>query len=188
MIIGISGKKGSGKSTVASMLSKELGWPVTAFANKLKEITCALSGCTMEQLEDYDFKENKLIPNYLWNYCNCDKAPTYRNFLQHFGGDIMRSFYPNVWVEATLLNAPNDLIVSDCRYINEAQEINNRNGIVVRVLNGVTSTVDLHSSETQMENIKPDVILWNTGSLDELRVKVAQLAEDVVNFTVKAEY
>lgn len=188
MIIGISGAKGSGKSTVAEMLGQELGWPVVAFATKLKEITCSLSGCTMEQLEDYNFKEQELVPNYLWDFCNCDKAPTYRNFLQSFGADVMRAVNPNVWIESTLFNAPDDLIISDCRYVNEAEAIRGCNGIIISVLRPSILTEDSHSSETELRTIEPDVIIWNSCSLEELREMVRQLANDIVNFTVTAEY
>ena len=61
MLIGITGQKFSGKSTVAKMLSEMLGYKVVSFADKLKDVTCVLSGCTREQLEDYDFKESVLV-------------------------------------------------------------------------------------------------------------------------------
>ena len=188
MIIAISGKKHSGKSTVAAMLSEELGWEVTSFAKKLKEITCVLSGCTMEQLEDYDFKENTIVPTYLWAYCSGGSKPTYRSFMQWFGTEVMRKRYGNIWIEATLENAPSDVIVSDCRFINEAEAITDYNGVIIRVISPLGSSDDLHCSELEIEDIKPDVIIWNYGNLDELRDKIKELANDVINCTVKKEY
>ena len=83
MIIGISGKIGSGKDTVGEIIqylsSKETGtftawknavkahgpdstvqWEVHKFADALKDITCRLIGCTREQLEDREFKNKPL--------------------------------------------------------------------------------------------------------------------------------
>lgn len=99
MIIGIHGKKGHGKDTLAAIfrllialsknpnaffgkepLPKEAypmvieaiknenpkyqesssGFIKKMFAGKVKEIVCLLIGCTMEQLEDQDFKEKPL--------------------------------------------------------------------------------------------------------------------------------
>lgn len=85
MIIGIHGKKQHGKDTVASIIQyltsplktentpfeefrKDFGnkrgfdshWKRKIFAGKLKEIVCLLIGCTMEQLEDNEFKETPL--------------------------------------------------------------------------------------------------------------------------------
>ena len=46
MIIAICGHKFSGKSTVARLLGNATGYEVVSFADKLKDITCILSGCT----------------------------------------------------------------------------------------------------------------------------------------------
>jgi len=80
-LIGISGKKGSGKDTVAKIIQcltagyphnqiliafeKDLfpEYPLYAnkkYADKLKDIVCILIGCTREQLEDQEFKETPL--------------------------------------------------------------------------------------------------------------------------------
>lgn len=188
MILAISGKKYSGKSTVAEMLHEELNWEVTSFAKKLKEVTCALSGCTMEQLEDYDFKEKVLVPTYLWAFCDGEKKPTYRNFLQYFGTNVMRKYYDNLWIDATLQNAPDDVIISDCRFVNEANFVTSLNGVIIRVVRGDTSSKDSHSSEVEMDKIVPDVTIYNYGDIETLRDKVKSLAQDIIECRVKAEY
>lgn len=87
MIIGLSGKKGSGKDTVCKIIQylcynkiyednekdsfirfsklfegqyDRSGWQRKLFADKLKDIVCLLIGCTREQLEDQEFKETPL--------------------------------------------------------------------------------------------------------------------------------
>lgn len=92
MIIGISGKKQSGKDTVAKIVQWLVyssykpqkhhtqeewlkigdvwglsGWDRKQFADKLKNIVCLLIGCTREQLEDNDFKEKELGEEW-WCY------------------------------------------------------------------------------------------------------------------------
>jgi len=83
-LIGISGKMGSGKDTVGSMLQyltrRDLmpnfksyedfianphsevydTYKIKKFADKLKDMVCILLGCTREQLEDREFKEKEL--------------------------------------------------------------------------------------------------------------------------------
>ena len=78
MLIAITGHKFSGKSTVAGLLHNATGWEGVSFADKLKDITCVLAGCTREDLEDYDFKENELVPAYLRPYCLDAEKPTFR--------------------------------------------------------------------------------------------------------------
>ena len=84
MIIGISGKIGSGKDTVGLIIqyltnpkgfggidllkfieryegkNLDCDWEVKKFADKLKDIVCMLIGCTREQLENREFKEGEL--------------------------------------------------------------------------------------------------------------------------------
>jgi deoxynucleotide monophosphate kinase-like protein len=84
-LIGISGRIGSGKDTLAKMLQyhivqfrehgqfmpmpKEIvwigcDWKIKKFADKLKDMVCLLIGCTRAQLEDQDFKSSFLPPEW----------------------------------------------------------------------------------------------------------------------------
>lgn len=78
MIIGISGKIGSGKDTIGTIIKyltndidctfeeyqerfeKFSKWEIKKFADKLKDIVCLLIGCTRKQLEDISFKNKEL--------------------------------------------------------------------------------------------------------------------------------
>lgn len=61
MIIGISGKKNSGKDLAGEIIREfDQSYRVVKYADKLKDIVCLLIGCTREQLEDRDFKESPL--------------------------------------------------------------------------------------------------------------------------------
>ena len=92
MIISISGKIGSGKDTVGSIIQyltetpnyntknsykkwlilKQFSrhnpnnWQIKKFADKLKDIACMMLSCTREQLEDQEFKKTVLGPE--WNF------------------------------------------------------------------------------------------------------------------------
>lgn len=101
MIIGISGKIGSGKDTVGKIVqyltSKKDnklkietylesqntfindGFEIKRFADKLKDIVCMLIGCTREQLEDREFKEKELSEEWwYWSvYEGIEYKPSY---------------------------------------------------------------------------------------------------------------
>lgn len=91
MIIGISGRANSGKDTVGKIwnclnnnwtngliftflkkysddfikyINSDNLCEVKKFATNVKKIACILTGCTMEQLEDHDFKSSKLGNNW----------------------------------------------------------------------------------------------------------------------------
>jgi len=83
MIIGISGKIGSGKDTIAKIIQfldvcnqhnsklifsdkftayNQSKWEVKRMADKLKDIVCIMTGCTRTALENQSFKDS-LLPN-----------------------------------------------------------------------------------------------------------------------------
>lgn len=96
MIIGISGKIGSGKDTVGKIIQILVDCPHFSnkaveeylkkedvvysfknkkFADKLKNIVCLLIGCTREQLEDREFKEKELGEEWNKYYIANKKFP-----------------------------------------------------------------------------------------------------------------
>ena len=101
-LIGISGKAGSGKSTVAKIIQElilghsneeieqsilneagskiqreDSGWEVKKFADKLKDIVCILIGCTKEDLESQEFKSRELKED--WIKYKLHDGSVYRN-------------------------------------------------------------------------------------------------------------
>lgn len=177
MLIGITGQKFSGKSTVAKMLSEMLDYKVVSFADKLKDITCVLSGCTREDLENYEFKEKQLVPIHMRPYCGSTKNPTYRAFLQHFGSEVMRSVNDNIWIDSTLLNCGDNAIISDCRFPNEAKAIKECGGIIIKVVRDSVDSDDTHQSEMMIDSIDAEYVLVNTKSIETLRGAVRSLVE-----------
>lgn len=167
MIIGISGKIKSGKDTVAEMLqylqfqekfdtghsfeqwkevpglqpSFEGRFQVKKFAGKLKDMTCMFLGCTREQLEDRDYKNTLLGPEWskdpmLKNTEAMHALMTPRTFMQKLGTEAIRNnLHPNAWVNALFADYSKDQnwIVSDTRFPNEVDSILDRGGIVIKV-------------------------------------------------------
>lgn len=172
MLIGITGYKSSGKSTATEMLSSLLHCEVRSFATPLKEMVCALTGCTMEQLEDYNFKENEIVPKHLWNYCSDDRH-NYRSLLQGLG-DVMRDVNQDVFVECALANTPSTMIVSDVRMRNEAEAIKRNGGVIIRIMRDVEHS-DTHKSEVEIDMIEPDYLIYNNKSIADLNNSLEQL-------------
>jgi hypothetical protein len=126
-LIGISGKLGSGKDTVGSIIQyltseyrdkyEYADWsdrvnnygsdPHSSFINKkfagkLKAVGSLLTGIPIEKFEDQEFKKTDL-PNE-WVYVENGYAArnmTVRDFLQKLGTEAMRNgLHTNVWVNA----------------------------------------------------------------------------------------
>lgn len=120
MIIGISGKIGSGKDTIATILKElqpQMNWEVKKYAGKIKQIATLLTGVPIEKWEDQEFK--KQMMRYEWakktplEQFNQEGHPldgvatgvmipmTYRTFLQKLGTEAMRDgLHVDVWLNA----------------------------------------------------------------------------------------
>lgn len=150
MIIGVSGKIFSGKDTVGriiQILDPKNKWEIKKYADPLKDVICILIGCTREQLESQAFKDSYLSSE--WDLPL--KKYTVRKLLQEVGTDAIRNvIHTNAWVNALfnkykeyddiqvnsiypILHKYPNWIITDCRFINEAEAIKKRGGVVIRV-------------------------------------------------------
>ena len=126
MIIGISGKMGSGKDEVCNIIHEltSSDWKTKRFADELKDTVCRWIGCTREQLEDREFKNKELGEEWWYydisgvikprfGYKNeadnkiCENRylvrPTPRIMLQRLGTEAGRQIiHPNIWVNTLM--------------------------------------------------------------------------------------
>ena len=215
MLIGISGKKQSGKDITAKMIMYfeshafkkytfekylevlnnkkiEYGYSsefeIKKFADKLKEIVCLLTGCTLKNLEDEIFKNSFLPKEWGVEKEGILIIPTYREALQFIGTDMFRDmFHINTWVNATMsgykLNYSDEWgeeyypnwIIPDVRFPNEVLAIKEKKGILIRI-NSDRSKEDNHESEIALDNYNDwDYIIENNGSLNELLLKIKEI-------------
>lgn len=148
MIIGISGKKGSGKSTVAEYLHRRLPGSVRLpIAFKLKSIAMDCFGASVTQVHGNYEQKNTVTESGL----------TGREVLQAVG-EGMRKVWPDCWVWAwenevvglwAQNGEANPIIVEDVRYRNEAEKIKAMGGIVIRLTRAPYR--DEHESETELD-------------------------------------
>jgi len=201
-IIGISGKMGSGKDTVGSILqvlsaagyqdsediakivanpflmlntkfTKYNDWKVKKYAKKLKQIASILTGIPEEKFEDQEFKLTNLDP--CWNING--QPMTVRTLLQKIGTECMRdNLHNSTWANALFAdwNEKENWLVTDVRFPNEAIEIKKRGGIVVRVDRGLVTSD--HPSETGLDDFAFDYVIPNKKTLEDLIKEVKKFA------------
>lgn len=124
MLIGISGKIGSGKTTLGDQLCAIGGYHQKNFAGKLKEICAILSGRPIQ--DQYNGKEIWLPE---WNM-------SLGVMQQLVGSDVFRNhFDPDTWVKALFVDYRPEYkwVIVDMRFPNEAQAVRNRGGLLVRI-------------------------------------------------------
>lgn len=165
-LIGISGKIGSGKDTVFEIIQKLCltnngpSWENKKFAGKLKQIASILTGISVDEFENQEFKKVILGPEWgketksnPLNTIEPFKDITFvemmsvRDLLQKLGTEAMRNgLHQNVWVNALFADykcvpadrAPNgwdcdNWIITDMRFPNEYKAIKDKGGITIRV-------------------------------------------------------
>ena len=156
MLIGFSGKKGSGKSFFADYLVNNKLFIKLSFASPLKEITKILFNLSDEDVKD-PIKKELINPKF-------NASP--RELMQWLGTDIMREefnkkfdYSGSIWIDSvkdkvkTLLDDNKDVVIDDVRFQNEVDMIHSLGGIVINLHNDLDNTLNnstsTHSSENQ---------------------------------------
>ena len=174
VIVGFSGKKGSGKSTLSQALARDFDGAVFSFADVLKEHCQELFGLTIKQC--YGTEEHKNSPTKIrwWDMADFPSGSqrsatfmTAREVLQYYGTQIIRRINPNAWVDATMGRIDDmegvyeHVFIQDVRYVNEVEAIQSRGGKVIR-LTRHPYHADNHSSEIALDTYTGfDAILDN---------------------------
>jgi hypothetical protein len=180
MIIGISGRAGSGKDLTAEYLKYWLEchpkygkhtWQIKKFAYKLKQLCAIITGLTPEDFENREVKETY-----------SDKwGMTFRELLQRVGTEAMRNvIHKDVWVKALFSEYSNDdhWIISDLRMPNEYEVIKALGGIVIRVYRGPQETGKVHISETALDDYNFDIVINNSYTKESLNSKIMRIVTE----------
>ena len=194
MIIGISGKARSGKDTFAEMLAAELNgvsyppYVMMAFANELKLRCQAAFDLTWEQLwgEDKEKIDKRYVRANVTTTGSVDNpTPIYwtgREIMQDYGA-FYRSIDNEFWVK-NLFKVADDkeytnIIITDVRYINEADYILDNGGHVIRIERAGKDDVHnmQHPSEIELDGYRRfSFNVINDWGLEELKVSASETA------------
>ena len=177
ILIGLTGYAGTGKDTVREILEAE-GATGFAFADPIRNMVrelLASTGIDDKWMDRRELKEEP-IPQL---------GVSYRHLAQTLGTEWGRAVAPDFWLRiagAYVANLKHQgltaFVVSDVRFLNEAQWVRDRGGVIWRVHRTLASPVREHVSESELDDIKPDVTIHNDGTLDDLRRTVHEALRD----------
>jgi hypothetical protein len=169
MIIGLTGRKGSGKD---SACEKTVGWQKLSFAEPVKEICRYVFGLSKRETDSPYLKD---MPLDRWPF----DSP--RKLMQVVGTDMFRNAYPDVWVKRFMRTlGSRNVIVTDVRFQNEVDAIKERGGYVVKIVRPNLQKTDLHSSETGIDSLQVDATIVNDLSKDHLHKEFQKFIESVL--------
>lgn len=198
MIVGTSGKAGSGKDTFCDVAVEEFGAIRISFAGGLKEEVAeflTFHSISFEPRNLYGTQEDKeevfFFPTSenangddqtgFLKVCGRYDAKrggwyvTFRALLQWWGTEYRRAQDDQYWIKKALAKCSDNTktyVISDCRFKNEAQAIIDADGILVRVNrpNGIDISNMAHASEIDLDDWDNwDCIIENTGTLEEYK-------------------
>jgi hypothetical protein len=173
MILGLTGKMGSGKDTAMLRLQELVTIPVEqiSFAKKLKESAAACFGRQISADDLNRWKNNPearvvIIDGYeqmlFSKNAHVAADVTIREFLQFHGTEAHRDIFgDNFWVDAAMppetsrvwaLDQTKLYVVTDVRFPNERDRVQDRQGIVARIT-GPNEDTGAHTSEQVLEGI-----------------------------------
>lgn len=206
MIVGVSGKIGSGKNEVADMISylhfvnpdgtfeqfQKQQWIRDRYLEHgmydsadlklpgIHSFACNLKQCVAACTGvDYHDLEKRSLKSTQISWLNI----SFRQLLQALGEAVRCQINENFWVYSMLATYQDSdfWIVSDVRYKNEADELLSRGALLIRI-NRESDNSDTHQSEVDLDSYdKFSYIIENDGSLEDLYNKVKEIYQTVFN-------
>lgn len=170
-LIGLTGAIGAGKSTVANILYGSYGFTELTFKNAMVHCLAHIFEVDGQIFYDRELKEQPHAALF-------DRSP--REVMQSFGTDWGRKMvHSDIWlrrVENKLVHFPR-CVVSDVRFLNEAEMIKFNNGLIFHIKrkNNPFAVATKHESEYGLLGGLIDGVIDNDGDLDGLRAAVADL-------------
>lgn len=175
MLIGLTGRAGSGKGEVADVLVKERGFFKLSLAAPLKRFCKDVFGWTDEQLYGPSYERNR--PDARWG------GLTPRHALQTLGTDWGRSMHPDVWIDYALRavrGSRDSFVLDDVRFDNEAAAIRNAGGTVIEVFRPGTRLEGAAGQHVSEAGISQEHIGWtliNDSDLAVLKLRARRIVE-----------
>ena len=175
MIIGITGKRLSGKDTVANYMVEHKGYEHLYFSKVMKEAIAALFDIRVQDVDNFkgdrgNFKEARIaikmndveIKEFGWV-----------EFLQRFGTDMGRKVLgEDLWldlVDEAIEDFDQNYIVKDVRFVNEAQWILDQGGKIIELRRDVIDYAnDNHESENGLPEDMAEYVIANTSTIESL--------------------
>lgn len=190
VVLGLAGRKSSGKSAVCNRLVAEYGAVKSSFADPLKKMLRTI-GLTDDQL----WGALKETPDH-----DTLLGQTPRHAMQTLGTEwgrklISPDLWARLWLKLEAVERPTFMVIEDVRFDNEVAAIRQLGGIVIGIERGAPTRVQtwkerlrlVHASENFRQLVRRNnlLVVENDGTIDELMTRV--MLEVHLEFDTKRE-
>ena len=184
-LIGLGGRLRAGKDAVADHLVAKHGFVKLGMSDALHEALLAIDPIVecWDAAMGGEERYSDLIKRD--GYVEAKKNPEVRRLLQKLGTEVGRDMiYEDVWADimarkVDALHAEGkDVVVTGVRFPNEVDMVRGVYGKAVWIERPTAGETSSHASESSVSAEDFDVVIHNTGTLDDLYVMVDLLAGD----------
>ncbi len=207
MIVGVMGLIGAGKDTVSDIFVREHGFEKISFADSVKDVVSTVFDWDREMMEGAtpESREFRDAVDQDWSDMLGVEMFSPRKAMQMVGTDTFRNhFNNNIWVYNTMRRASKyeNTVISDVRFVNEANAILDAGGVLIRVFGSKTPSwydvaqmaaegdeisemymeshyPHVHRSEWDCAAVEANYVIENTGTKDDLNSVVLEVHESV---------
>jgi hypothetical protein len=205
-IVGLIGKKRSGKDTFAARLISDHGFERLAFADALRYSALAADplivvepdevgplrdagfpvGASRLAAEGKPVRLSLIVEAVGWEAAKAVREV--RRTLQDFGQGVRLHVDLDVWLRPVIERAkaaPFPVVVTDVRYRNEADAIQAAGGFLVRITRpapepSAADALAQHSSEVDLDGRATDYRIDNVGTIAALHLQADELVEQLL--------
>jgi hypothetical protein len=174
MILGLRGRRGSGRSTVAAYLMKQHQFERRAFADPLKKSIAATLNIPYHEIDKWKNDPNRVITVHSIppTVISAQQQLTFRELITRYAEQGHKELFgDDFWVDQVLptdgFYAGKKIVIPDIHFGNEARRIRHLGGFVVEVIPGIIRE-NQHSADV-------DYFLYHTGVTRELYWQIEEM-------------
>lgn len=168
-LIGLCGRAGSGKDTVAEFLYIRGRFAQYAMAKPLKDALKAMG--IFEPARD---QKELPLPG---------RAYSYRQAAQTLGTEWARNLDPDFWINlaeqnvARFLSEGRSVVITDIRFENEEKFVRKHGGVIWQVVGRSAELGGASGHVSEQYRPEADLIIDNSGTLNQLELMIQQILE-----------
>lgn len=178
MIIGLTGKKRSGKDTAADYFVDQ-GFVEYHFADPIKRL-CKDVFMWSDEWVNGDDKETVdprwgISPREAMQLVGTE---LFRKAMPYYSKGFAKTTRDAIWIKRFIEEFEDyegDVVIPDVRFVNEAKAIQELGGYIIKIERDGLESTDKHSSETELDKIDADSVVLNNGTIEDLIGEMAYI-------------